>query len=131
MRILHSVTGPFPERPYYTDTEMESICGDSLAEVGLLPATPKPIRIERFIEKRFKVSPSYEDLGDATLGLTRFGPNGVSKVVISQRLEQEGTKVAERRIRSTMAHEAGHGLLHAHLFTLAPQSSLFEHLDAK
>jgi len=37
---------------------------------------------------------------------------------VAKHLEDEGTLAAERRIRSTLAHEAGHGLLHAHLFVL-------------
>jgi hypothetical protein len=32
-------------------------------------------------------------------------------------LAEEGTRTAERRINSTIAHEAGHGLLHASVFT--------------
>ena len=32
------------------------------------------------------------------------------------RLAEEGGRVAERRINTTLAHEAGHCLLHAHLF---------------
>jgi hypothetical protein len=37
----------------------------------------------------------------------------------------------ERRVRSTLAHEAGHGLLHAHLFVLAPQQGLFQRSAAE
>jgi len=114
MKNLRAKSGPFSERIYYPDQEIESICSDELAKVGLLPAEPSPIRIDRFIEKRFQVTPSYEDLVDGVLGLTRFGSRGVHEVVISKVLETERTQVAERRIRSTLAHEAGHGLLHAH-----------------
>ena len=55
---------------------------------------------------------------DGVLGFTRFGKNGVKAVVISRALDAEGGKVAGRRIRTTIAHEGGHGLLHAHLFAL-------------
>ena len=131
MKTFKAKSGPFRERPFYSEQDIESLCVEALAKVGLLPKAPGFIRIERFIEKRFGVSPSYEDLDEGTLGLTRFGRQGVTEVVISQRLEQEGTKAAERRIRSTMAHEAGHGLLHAHLFALAPQSSLFDQSESE
>jgi len=46
----------------------------------------------------------------------------VQSVVVARALDEEGTKLAERRIRTTLAHEAGHGLLHAHLFALGKQS---------
>lgn len=38
--------------------------------------------------------------------------------MISAELDAEEGEVAERRIRTTLAHEAGHGLLHAYLFAL-------------
>jgi hypothetical protein len=103
--------------PYFTVRQIDNMCCDELRGVGLLPSTAKPIRIDRFIEKRFNVSPEYEDMPDGVLGFTRFGKNGVKAVVISTALD-EGGKVAARRIRTTIAHEGGHGLLHAHLFAL-------------
>ena len=37
-------------------------------------------------------------------------------MVIAKVLDQEGGKVTGRRLRSTLAHEGGHGLLHTSLF---------------
>jgi hypothetical protein len=104
--------------PYFTPNQIDNMCCDELRGVGLLPSSPEPIRIDRFIEKRFNVSPQYEDLPNGVLGFTRFGKNGVKAVVISAALDAEGGKVAGRRVRTTIAHEGGHGLLHAHLFAL-------------
>jgi hypothetical protein len=104
--------------PYFTPGQIDNMCCDELRNVGLLPTSPEPIRIDRFIEKRFNVSPQYEDLPNGVLGFTRFGKSGVKAVVISAALDAEGGKVAARRIRTTIAHEGGHGLLHAHLFAL-------------
>ena len=119
MRSLRPKTGLFLETAHTTtDTEIETTCINELAKVNLMPIHPKPIRIDRFIEKRFGVTPDYADLGKGILGLTKFGSNGVCEVIVAQALEDEGTKPAERRIRSTLAHEAGHGILHAHLFVL-------------
>jgi hypothetical protein len=102
------------------------MCSDALRQVGLLPESPEPIRIDRFIEKHFKVVPSYEDLPDSVLGLTRFGKSGVEQVVVAKALDDEASIVSERRIRTTLAHEAGHGLMHAYLFALAtPKQNLF------
>jgi len=118
MKTFRAKSGPFAEQPYYKDDEIESICLNELRSVALLPATPERIRIDRFIEKRFSVTPQYEDLTDGVLGLTTFGAKGVQEIVVARALDDEGSKPAERRIRSTLAHEAGHGLLHAHLFAL-------------
>jgi hypothetical protein len=111
-------SGPSSKQPYFTPSQIEQICCDELRKEGLFPGAPEAIRIDRFIEKRFHVSPQYQDLPAGVLGFTRFGKNGVKAVVISAGLDAEGGKVAERRVRTTMAHEAGHGLLHAHLFAL-------------
>lgn len=126
MNTYKTHKGPFKERPYFTDHEIENTCADELRNAGLFPATPSPIRIDRFIEKRFGVVPRYEDLGDGILGLTRFGKSGVAEVIVSKSLEDEDTVVAERRIRSTLAHEGGHGIFHTYLFALgAKEKPLF------
>jgi hypothetical protein len=101
------------------------MCVRELQDASLFPTHPSPIRIDRFIEKRFNVVPEYDDLGPGVLGLTKFGKAGVLEVVIARSLEEENTLVGERRIRATLAHEAGHGLLHGHLFGATGESSLF------
>jgi hypothetical protein len=121
MKTFKSKSGPFTERPYFEASEIESLCTQELQKLDLLPSDPSPIRIDRFIEKRFGVHPSYEDLPAGILGFTRFGAKGVEQIVVTKTLDDEGTEVAERRLRTTLAHEGGHGLLHAHLFVLEAQ----------
>src|SRR6516162_10068965 len=83
----------------------------------LSPTIPTPIRIERFVEKQFKTALIYEDLGPGNLGCTVFNSSGtVEAIVVSRFLEEQNTIPARRRVRSTVAHEAGHGLLHGSLF---------------
>ena len=118
MKMLRAQSGPFVERPYYEDSDIESVVTDALVSVDLLPTTPEPIRVERFIEKRFGIVPSYEDVPDGILGYTSIGSNGPEAVVVSRSLSEEGSSVAERRMNSTLAHEAGHMLLHGYLFAL-------------
>jgi len=118
MKTFRAKRGPFAEQPFYELSEIESICSGELRKLDLYPVDPAPIRIDRFIEKRFGVRPSYEDLPSGILGFTRFGATGVEEVVIAKALDDEGTAPAERRLRATLAHEGGHGLLHAHLFAL-------------
>jgi hypothetical protein len=89
---------------------------DELRREGFYPLSPQAIRIDRFVEKRFGVVPEYDDLPDGVLGYTRFSKSGVDGIIISAALDEAGGKVSERRVRTTLAHEAGHGLLHAYLF---------------
>ncbi len=126
MKTFRSKTGPFTEQPFYEPAEIEAICNDELQKLDLYPTDPKPIRIDRFIEKRFGIQPTYEDLPKGLLGFTRFGAKGVEEIVVAKAFDEEGTTPAERRLRTTLAHEGGHGLLHAHLFALgARPDSLF------
>ncbi len=122
MKTSRSAVGPFLERPFFTLEEIEQICNDELEKAKLLPVAPCPIRIERFLEKRFSIQVRYDDLPDGVLGLTEFGKHGVQAIVIAKALDDEGTQAADRRIRTTMGHEGGHGLLHAHLFALGQEA---------
>ena len=107
---------PSAQRPYFPGDEIHGICLHALEEVNLLPRHPEPIRIERFIEKKFNVVPKYEHLLDGVLGYSEFSRGRIAKVVVNRSLDGEETSVAERRLRTTLAHEAGHCLLHAYLF---------------
>jgi len=121
MRTYRAQRGPFSKQPFFKLNEVEQICTDELRRMSLYPEQPEPIRIDRFIEKKFGVYPAYEDLRPGILGYTEFGPKGVESIIVSRSLVEEGTRPAERRISTTLAHEAGHGLLHAHLFVLAEE----------
>ena len=125
MRVVRTQAGPFGERPFYSDSVIETMCSDALDQSGFLPKEPGKVRIERFIEKRFNVHVIYESLGPHVLGFTEFGPNGVEAVHIAA--PTSGSQAEDRRISSTLAHEGGHGLMHAHLFALAlDRRNLFE-----
>jgi len=116
MRKYPSNAGPFREALFYEQEEIETICGDELRSVDLYPSTPGPIRIERFLEKKFGITPEYGELPDGILGYTKFGSSGAEKVVISRSLSEEDGKASERRIATTIAHEVGHILFHSDLF---------------
>ena len=116
MKMIRTNSGPFSERPYFEKTEIDTIATDELRIVGLLPEEPGPIRIEWFIEKRFGIVPEYRNLPHGILGFTKFTTNGCDEIVISKALSEDGSDVAERRLNTTLAHEAGHALLHSHLF---------------
>jgi hypothetical protein len=113
-----AVSTSIPKQPYFTRKQVDRICQAALEKVGLMPDAPAPVRIDAFVEKYFKIHPTYEALPNGVLGFTEFAAGGVSAMVISSAFDDEGTKIAERRLRTTFAHEAGHGLLHAELFSL-------------
>lgn len=124
MKTFKPRSGPFSERPYYSTDDIENICIEELSKVGLLPLEPAAVRIDRFIEKRFGPH-VYERLPDGVLGLTRFGAKGVQEIVIASHFEGHCDQPKERLLRTTLGHEAGHGLLHAHLFALGNAKPLF------
>jgi hypothetical protein len=126
MKNYRANAGPFREHPYYSETEVERTCSDELRACGLYPASPQAIRIDRFIEKRFGVVPEAEDLPANVLGLTTFGTKGVQAIYVSRPLFEDEAQPARRRVTTTLAHEGGHGLLHAHLFAFADSLALFE-----
>ena len=119
MRKVQTPSGPFAFRLYFEDLgEIDKICLEALRLQSLLPSEPAPIRIERFVEKQFKAPLRYEDLGPQHLGCTIFNSSGaVEAILVSRLLEEQNTIPARRRVRSTIAHEAGHGLLHGSLFS--------------
>ena len=69
------------------------MCVDALRGADLLPSSPQPIRIDRFIEKRFG-PPAYEDLPNGVLGLTRFNNSGVQQIVVAKILDDESSSVS-------------------------------------
>lgn len=108
--------GSTATHPRYEDHEIERMCIEELQKLGYLPDEPGPIRIDRFVEKRFELVPDYLDLSPGLLGYTQFGFFGPQAIVISRELAEDGTQVSQRRVRTTLAHEAGHALLHSSLF---------------
>ena len=122
MRKVPTPSGPYPFQLYFEDLgEIDEICLEALKRQSLLPSKPAPIRIERFVEKEFKTALRYEDLGPDNLGCTIFNSSGaVEAILVSRSLEEKNTIPARRRVRSTVAHEAGHGLLHGSLFIDSP-----------
>lgn len=117
MRTFPAESGPFLQRYHFGAEEFEVIASQELRSVDLLPDVPAPIRVDRFIEKRFDIVPEYDALPHGLVGFTRFDLKGPVEVVVARDLADDGGQAAERRIKSTLAHEAGHIVLHGQLFT--------------
>ena len=133
MRKIPTPSGRYPFQLYFEDIgEIDEICLEALKTQSLLPTSPAPIRIERFVEKQFKTALIYEDLGPGNLGCTIFNSSGgVEAILVSRFLEEQNTIPARRRVRSTVAHEAGHGLLHGPLFMETHSPDLVNGADGK
>jgi hypothetical protein len=133
MRKIPTPSGRYPFQLYFEDLgEIDEICLEALKLQSLLPSSPAPIRIERFVEKQFKTALIYEDLGPGNLGCTVFNSSGtVEAIVVSRFLEEQNTIPARRRVRSTVAHEAGHGLLHGPLFMDTDSAGFVNGADGK
>ncbi|HVE72606.1 MAG TPA: hypothetical protein VNI54_14675 [Thermoanaerobaculia bacterium] len=123
MKIRPATSGPYRDRIYYSNEDIERITEDELREYELLPTQPGPINIDLYVEQRF-VTPRYVDLAPTLLGYTEFGPNGPVDIVINQELASDQTAVAKRRVRTTIAHEGGHAILHAVLHIDTGQTNL-------
>ena len=95
------------------------MCESALSEAGYFPSEPSRVNIDRFVEKHFAISPQFEDLPQGVLGYSCFDSGGMVSMHIATALTDEGTRVAERRVNTTLAHEAGHGLFHSYLFSFA------------
>ena len=131
MRETAAPGSPFGRRLYFAEGEIDRICRDALDSVGCLPSAPSPIEVELFIEKRFGCTVRYDDLPPGFLGFAVFRPDGnVEAIGAAKSLFDDGS-VGARRARTTLAHESGHALLHAKLFSeaLSPHPSLDASFD--
>jgi hypothetical protein len=112
---------PFLSDPFLPEQRIDQACSDALVAVDLMPQEPAPIRIDRFVEKHFGITIQYDDLqtrfGEGVMGACRFNRDGtVAEIIVEVTLGEDDSKIAGKRVRSTMAHEGGHGLFHGNLF---------------
>lgn len=120
------MSGPFSsdKRLFFTSNQIDQICAQALKDVSLLPEAPAPVRIDRFLEKKFGITHEYMELPSEVLGFTRFDGSGPDGVFINMMLDADSNTAVQRRLKSTLAHEAGHILLHTDLFLEPPAVQL-------
>ena len=116
MKDSPSKSPPFLRRRWFEEHEFDDIAKEALKRHGLLPKEPAPIEIELFVDMEFGFSYEFLDLGEECLGLIYIGEKGPEKLFIHTKLDAPEDPVVNRRCRSTLAHECGHGLLHTDLF---------------
>jgi len=129
MRSFRARSGPFDEQLRFSTHEIDTMCVEALGKVELLPQSPEPIRIDRFLEKYFECPVSYGDLGPGAMGCTAFRGDGSVEAIFVSRNIDNGFASSDRRVRSTLAHEGGHGLMHSVLFATGANQTRFA-LDA-
>ena len=116
MKETRVASGPFLSRLWFEAHEFDDIAREKLKCHGLLPREPAPIDIELFVEVEFGFAYEFRNLGEDCLGLMNFSEKGPKSLFIHSKLDKPENPTVNRRCRSTLAHECGHGLLHAGLF---------------
>lgn len=128
MRIQSNPYGVIKQILYFERGEVDDMCSDELKKAGMLPAEPQPIRIERFIEKHFRCRIVHGGLPDGVMGCTVFRPTGAVEAVFVSDSFDTGGLAGKRQLHSTLAHEAGHGLMHATLFMADASQGSFNNM---
>lgn len=117
MRTISGVSGRFLSRLWVEEDEFDVIASHLLETHELYPKTPSPINIELLIDKLFPCSYQFVRLPPRLMGRIIFGPVGPHLIELQRSLDQPYNQLLNRRCRSTIGHECGHGVLHSHLFS--------------
>jgi hypothetical protein len=122
-------------RIYFDDREFEAMMTEVSLRADLPVFTPGTgIDVDRVLLKGFGLEADYVSLPSGILGRTLFTKKGVAKIEIARELaeEAETDQLARRRLRTTLAHEAGHVACHQQLFIGDTETlSLFGNAPAK
>jgi Zn-dependent peptidase ImmA (M78 family) len=108
-------SGPFLEQFFIPDKRIERIAEERLTSLALMPASPGPVAVERYCDKRWGFPEDYVDLPKGVLGEAVFSENGLECIHVSRALD-DSSPIGLIRTRSTIAHEIGHGELHEEKF---------------
>jgi hypothetical protein len=111
--------GRLPYRLWYEESEIESIVARELALAGQPKLAGGPATdVDAFCELHLGVVPEFTWLPGGVLGATEFTARGEIHLQVSAELSLRADRdaAAEKLMRSTLAHEAAHILLHRVLF---------------
>jgi hypothetical protein len=111
--------GRLPYRLWYEEAEIESIVDRELALAGRPAVAGRPATdVDAFLELHLGIVPEYTWLPYGVLGATEFTARGEVRLQVSAELSLRAgrERAAETLLRSTLAHEAAHILLHRLLF---------------
>lgn len=128
--------GPFREYKFIPDKRIERAALKALEETRLLPTSPSKVAIDKFCDRKWGFPEDYPDLDPDFLGRATFNIKGLVSIEVNSRLENDTSRVGLCRLRSTIAHEVGHGVLHEAMFIEKiafdqDQMALFDDVERK
>jgi Zn-dependent peptidase ImmA (M78 family) len=109
-------TGPFLRNEFIPEKRIVRIALEQLTACRLLPDSPGPVAVEKFCDRKWGAPEDYQALESDVMGLTAFTYKGLDRIIINTTLEEDRSPTGRRRMRSTLAHEVGHAVLHEDLF---------------
>lgn len=128
MREQRDPHGRMPYRLWYEEAEIDTIMEDELRRSGTARLSDGgAVDVDAFIESQLRITPEFVGLPPGVQGATDFTPDGTVKMRISAALAERaasGEAGGEHLMRTTLAHEAAHVLLHRVLF-LQQSEALF------
>ncbi|MCC6962539.1 MAG: ImmA/IrrE family metallo-endopeptidase [candidate division Zixibacteria bacterium] len=118
MRLSKSKRSPWGKQVYFEDNEFEVMMDCLRGQAGDCFREGCGVDIDLVLLKSLKVEPDFIHLPEGLLGRTKFYPDGSAVVEVSLELAEaaEADIVSRRRLRTTLAHEAGHICCHRDLF---------------
>jgi IrrE N-terminal-like domain len=119
--------GRLPYRLWYEESEIEGIIARELELAGHPRLAGSPATdVEAFLELHLGLLVEYAWLPRGVLGASEFTAKGEARVQVSAELSRRAERDpgAATLLRSTVAHEAAHALLHRVLF-LRESTALF------
>lgn len=129
MKSWKDPTSPWGKKLWYEDHEFRTLMEDALRRGGEdIFTAGSGVDVDRILEHGYGITPDYAaDLPADALGRTLFHRNGTIEVHVQRSLADEaGTDtVARRRLRSTIAHELAHVVLHSTLYPVDHTQNLF------
>lgn len=133
MREIRDKSGRMPYRLWYDESEIDVLMEAELNKTGSPRRSGSlAVDIDAFIERHLGIVPDFVPLPAGVQGATEFFSNGSVKVKIAADLSEraEYDAGAEHLLRTTLAHESVHVLLHRILF-LNASGTLFGGKDSR
>ena len=119
MRASKDSRSPWGVRVYFDTPEFAGMMDEALFLAGSQAFRDgRGVDVDLVILKAYGLEPDYVNLRDGVLGRTLFQKDGSASIEISRALADlaETDQLARRRLRTTLAHEAGHAACHRQLF---------------
>jgi hypothetical protein len=122
MRWLRDATGRFPRRPHYDESELEAVCEDLRRELRQLRQTDDAVvsidDLTVLVEQHAADLDLFADLSAGFDGVTDFFKDAKPRVRVAARLSSH--RRFEHRLRTTLAHELAHVVLHNFIWWFDP-----------